>query len=160
MARHTLIPLNFKKYLEPFNWLRRDIEMLSDMVSESPRLQPNLNLYEKDFPFVPDADITETDNEFTISVDLPGLEEKDINVEIRANILRISGEKREESEQKGKNFYRIERAFGYFDRSIQLPSSISEDNVQARLKNGVLTITFPKSAETINKAKHIEIQKG
>jgi HSP20 family protein len=160
MARHSLVPFNLKKYIEPFSWLRRDIEMLSDNFWRPSRLQPNLSLYEKGFPFVPDADITETDNEFIISVDLPGLEEKDINVEIRDNILRINGEKRAEVEQKDKNFYRIERASGYFDRSIQLPNSISDENVQARLKNGVLTITFPKWAETINKAKQIEIQKG
>lgn len=152
--------LNFKKYIEPFNWLRRDIEMLSDVFSVPPRLQPNLSVYEKDFPFVPDVDITETDSEFIISLDLPGVEEKDLNVEVHDNILRINGEKRAENEQKGKNFYRKERVSGYFDRSIQLPNSISEDNVQARLKNGILTIVFPKTAETINKAKHIEIQKA
>lgn len=159
MPRHTLIPLDFKKYIEPFNWLRRDIETLSDNFWGASRLQPNVSLYEKEFPFVPEADVTETDREFIISVDLPGLEEKDINVEIRDHILRIHGEKRAESEQKDKNFYRIERACGYFERSIQLPNSISDDNVHAKLKNGVLTITFPKSAESINTAKHIDIQK-
>jgi HSP20 family protein len=160
MARHSLVPFNLKKYIEPFNWLRRDIEMLSDNFWAVAHLQPNLRSSEKDFPFVPDTDITETDNEFILSVDLPGLEEKDINVEIRDNILRICGEKRAESEQKDKNFHRLERVSGYFDRSIQLPNSISEDNIQASLKNGVLTITFPKTAESINKAKHIEVQKA
>lgn len=160
MFRHSLIPFNFKKDGDPFHWLRREIDTLFDNFWGDSRLQPNLSLSGKEFPFVPDADVTETDNEFIISVDLPGLEEKDINVEIHDHILRINGEKREEREQKGKNFYRIERASGHFDRSIQLPNSISDDNVQARLKNGVLTITFPKSAETISKAKHVEIQKG
>jgi HSP20 family protein len=160
MVRHSLIPFTLKKDLEPFHWLRREIDTLFDNAWGTSRLQPNLSSYEKDFPFVPDVDITETDYEFTISVDLPGIEEKDINVEVHDNILRISGEKRAESEQKGKSFYRIERMSGYFERSIQLPTSISDENIQAKLKNGVLTITFAKSAESTNKAKHIEIQKA
>lgn len=159
MARHSLVPFNFTKDLEPFKWLRHEVDTLFDNLWKSPQLQLNLRSHEKGFPFIPDVDITEADNEFTISVDLPGLEKKDINIEVRDNILRISGEKKAKSEKKDENFHRIERVSGYFNRSIQLPNSISDDNIQARLKNGVLTVTFPKTAESINKAKHIEIQK-
>ena len=89
-------------------------------------------------------DVSETDNEFTVTADLPGLEEKDINVEVSNNILRIGGEKKLDHEEKGKNFHRIERVSGSFDRSIQLPSPINEENIQASFKNGVLTITLPR----------------
>ena len=160
MSRHSLIPFNFKKDLEPFNWLRREIDTLFDNFWGASRLQPQLSSYARNFPLTPDIDIAETDKEFTISVDLPGLEEKDIKVDVRGNILRISGEKNLDHEEKDKNFYRIERMSGFFDRSIQLPGSINNENVQANLKNGVLTITLPKSVEAANNIKHIEVKKA
>jgi HSP20 family protein len=160
MARHSLIPFNFRKDLEPFNWLRREVDSLFDNFWRSPSLQPQLSLYERELSLTPDIDISETDNEFTVVADLPGLEKKDINVEINNNILKISGEKKLDREEKGKNFHRIERVSGSFNRSIQLPNLINEHNVQASFKNGVLTITLPKSAEAKTKAKHIEVKKG
>lgn len=160
MARRSLIPFNFGKELEPFNWLRREVDSLFDNFWRSSSLQSPLSLYEREFPLTPDLDVSEMDNEFTVVADLPGLEEKDINVEINNNILRISGEKKVDREEKGKNFHRIERLSGSFNRSIQLPALINEDNVQASFKNGVLTITLPKSAEAKTKAKHIEVKKG
>lgn len=109
---------------------------------------------------MPDVNVSETDNEFTVTADLPGLEEKDINVKISNNILRIGGEKKLDHEGKDKNFHRIERVSGSFNRSIQLPTPIKDENVQASFKNGVLTITLPKSAEAKTKAKHIEVKKA
>lgn len=160
MTNHPLFPFNFKRDLDPFNWLRREVDTLFDTLWRSPNLQSQPSSYERNFPLIPDIDVSETHNEFTISADLPGLEEKDINVDIYNNILRISGEKKLEREEKDKNFYRMERLSGSFDRSIQLSSAINEDNIQANFKNGVLTITLPKSAENPNGIKHIEVKKG
>ncbi len=160
MARRSLMPFSFGKDLEPFNWLRREVDSLFDNFWRSSSLQPQLSLYERGFPLIPDIDISEADDEFTVIADLPGLEEKDIKVEINNNILRISGEKKVDREEKSKNFHRFERVAGSFNRSIQLPSLINEDSIQASFKNGVLTITLPKSAEAKTKAKHIEVNKG
>lgn len=162
MARRSLIPFNFRKDFEPFNWLRREVDNLFDNFWRSPNQQPQLGLYEREkgFNLIPDTDISETDNEFTVITDLPGLEEKDINVDIQNNILRIRGEKKVDREEKGRDFHRVERLSGSFNRSIQLPSIINEENAQANFKNGVLTVTLPKSAEAKSKSKHIEIKAG
>lgn len=158
MSQRSLFPFNFSKDLEPFSWLRREVDALFDNFWRSSRLQPSLNLYEKELSLTPDIDVSETDNEFIVVADLPGLEEKDIHVEINNNTLRISGEKKGDREEKGKNFHRVERLSGFFTRSIQLPLLINEENIEANFKNGVLTITLPKSADA--KTKHIDVKTG
>lgn len=156
MVRRSLIPFNFRQEVEPFNWLRREVDQLFDNLWGTPTLESRLG----DFPMRVNADIYETDNNLTITADLPGLEEKDIKVEINNNILTISGEKKIDHEEKGKNFHRVERSSGFFCRSVQLTISIDENNIEAKFKNGVLTITLPKSLEARSKIKQIEVKKG
>ena len=95
----------------------------------------------------PQIDIDETDKEVRITAELPGLEEKDVSLEIANGILAISGEKKSESEDKSRRF--SERYYGRFERRIPLEDA-EEDKVSAAFKNGVLSITVPKSAETKN----------
>lgn len=157
MARRSLMPFNFRRDLEPFNWLRREMDDLFDHFWRSSRLRP---FSDREFLLAPDVDVSETDNEVIVVADLPGLEEKDINIEMSNNMLRISGEKKIDREEKGKNFHRIERISRSFNRSIQIPADINNDNVQANFKNGVLTVTLPKSEEARAQAKRIEVKKG
>lgn len=95
--------------------------------------------------FSPQVDVVESDKEVKVSADLPGLDEKDIQVTLSRNVLTISGEKKEEKEDKGKNYYRMERSYGSFQRSIPLPHDVDTNKVDATFEKGVLTVTLPKT---------------
>jgi HSP20 family protein len=105
----------------------------------------------------PNIDVTETDREVTVTAELPGLEEKDIEVSISDNTLTLKGEKKSEKEEKGKSFHRSERSYGAFQRVIPLPVEVQEDKVEADFSKGVLTIRLPKSPAAQKKVKKIEI---
>jgi HSP20 family protein len=106
--------------------------------------------------FVPAADVIETAGRFDVTLELPGLKPEDVDVEIEQGQLMIHGVKRDEKEEKGQTFHRIERRTGEFRRHLPLPGGVDEANVMARFDNGVLRITLPKT-ETAKK-KAIEIK--
>jgi HSP20 family protein len=95
----------------------------------------------------PDIDVFEKDGKFVVKAELPGMEEKDIDVSIEGDILAIKGEKETEKEVKKEDYYRSERTYGSFFRSIPLPSSVDKEKVEAEYSNGVLEVTLPKIAE-------------
>ena len=94
--------------------------------------------------WTPAMDITENENEYVLKADLPGLSEGDVNVELDDNVLRISGERKSEHEEKTDGFYRIERTTGRFSRSLTLPEGVSADGIQANFENGVLEVHIQK----------------
>ncbi len=94
---------------------------------------------------LPSLDVSETDTDVCVKVDLPGMKSDDIEIGLDANVLTISGERCDEKEEKGRTFHRVERRFGKFSRSVNLPSKVEEDEVVAEYNNGTLTITLPKS---------------
>jgi len=96
------------------------------------------------FSSMPSVDISETDTEVTVSADLPGLEEKDIQVTLENDVLTLKGERKHEHEEKKKNYYRMEKSYGSFHRSVTLPEGIDKDNVKATFKNGVLNVKIGK----------------
>jgi HSP20 family protein len=98
--------------------------------------------------------------QYEIKAELPGLDEKNIEVKVANGVLSIKGEKQEEKEEKEKDYYRRERSFGSFERSFQLPDNIEADKIEANFKNGVLSVTLPKSAEAQQQAKKIEVKGG
>ncbi len=106
--------------------------------------------------FTPSLNVSETDEVYTVSAELPGLKPEDVNVEFSAGALWISGNKQEESERKGETFHRVERRHGEFRRMVQLPTAVEENKVEAKFEHGVLTITVPKSKEA--QAKRIPIK--
>jgi HSP20 family protein len=157
MAIKDLIPWNdkgrdvgFQRATEvhPFLALHREMNRMFDNVFRGFDLAPfglaSRTLAGLDWPQI---DIDETDKEVRITAELPGLDEKDISLEIANGVLSISGEKKSESEDKARRF--SERYYGRFERRIPL-EDVEEDKVSAAFKNGVLTITVPKSAETKN----------
>lgn len=156
MTRRSLVPFNFRQDLEPLNWLRREVDELFNDAWKMPTTESRLG----NFPLRVSMDVSESDNEVTITAELPGLEEKDINVELNNGVLTISGEKKIDHEEEGKNFHRIERSSGFFSRSLTIPTNVNEDSIQAKFKNGVLTISLPKSQEEKEKTKKIEVQSG
>jgi HSP20 family protein len=94
----------------------------------------------------PSVDLSETDDALQIRMDVPGLKTDEINVEVSGNVVRISGEHKEEKEEKGKTFHRLERSSGSFARALTLPVPVKEDRVTAEAADGVLTITLPRGA--------------
>ena len=97
--------------------------------------------------WIPSMDLVESGDELVLRADLPGMTEDDVAIEIKDNVLTISGERRSENEEKGESFYRAERAFGRFSRSLTLPEGVSPDAVKANFKNGVLEVRVPKPEE-------------
>ena len=105
--------------------------------------------------FMPSVDISEDEKQFEVSVALPGMKKEDIKVDLENGRLSISGERKLENQENGKNYYRVESAFGSFSRSFFLPDSVDEDSIEAKYEDGLLNITIQKD-ETKTR-KQIEI---
>lgn len=105
----------------------------------------------------PTLDLAASDKEYTISVELPGVDAADVKLELVEDTLKVSGEKRQEKEEKDKNFYRMERSYGSFQRVLSLPEDADQDNIKAAFKNGIMTITIPRKAVQKSDVKHIEV---
>ncbi len=105
--------------------------------------------------FTPKVDIEEMDNGFEFHVELPGLDKKDVKINVKENVLTISGEKKNKNEDKSENFHRLESTYGKFQRSFRLPQNVKKNDIKAEFRNGVLDIVVPKAEEA--KPKEIEI---
>ena len=106
----------------------------------------------------PAVDMTEDDKAYKITAELPGLDEKDIDVTVSGDMLTLKGEKRYEKDEQDKNRYMTERAYGSFQRSFVLPDGIDREKIAADLSKGVLTITLPKTPEAQKQQKKIEVK--
>ena len=96
----------------------------------------------------PSMDLTENDASIEAKLDLPGVEAKQIEVRINGNVMSISAQRKEEKEEKGKTFHRVERRAGSFSRSVTLPCAVAEEKVEAHYQDGVLTVTLPKAEQS------------
>ena len=103
----------------------------------------------------PTVDVSEDKDNVIIKAEMPGLSKEDVKISIQDNVLTLKGEKKQEKEEKDKNYHRIERNYGSFCRSFQLPTSVKSDKVKASYKDGVLSVTLPKTEEV--KPKEIPI---
>lgn len=103
-------------------------------------------------------DFSETEKGYSLTADLPGIDKKDIDISWEDGMLTIKGERRTEEETKEKNFHRMERSYGSFCRRLSMPSDADESNVEADMKNGVLTIMIGKTKETPPKARKVTIR--
>ena len=106
----------------------------------------------------PPIDMSEDDKAYRVSAELPGLDAKDVEVSVSGDRLVLKGEKRQQQEEKNKNYYLSERTYGSFERSFELPVSVDRDKIAADFSRGVLTITIPKTAEIQKQQKKIEIK--
>jgi HSP20 family protein len=106
---------------------------------------------------LPKVDISESDAEVTVTADLPGMDEKDISVTLDENLLTIRGERKDEREEKKRNYHLVERTYGEFHRVIPLPVGIDKDKVKASFKNGVLSVALPKLPTAKAQTKKIQI---
>jgi HSP20 family protein len=105
----------------------------------------------------PNVDETEDEKAYRVTVELPGLDEKDIAVALADGVLTIRGEKKQEEEEKRRDYYRKERSFGSFRRTLPVPVEVDESKIHASFRKGVLTIELPKSEAAQKKVKHIDI---
>jgi len=142
----------------PFLNLHREVNRLfDDMFDRFETGMPSLTGRMSSWPSVawPSVEVTASDNEVSVTAELPGLEEKDVDLFINDDVLTIRGEKKAEAEDKGRRF--SERYYGRFERVIPLPFEVEEDKANASFSNGVLTVTLPKSPKAQEKAKRIAI---
>jgi HSP20 family protein len=153
----------------PFTSLRREIDRLfEDFEWGSWRSPFRRALFDVE-PFlrgevtwgkVPAVDVADTATSYEITAELPGLDEKNVEVKLSEGTLTIKGEKKEEKEEKKKDYYLSERHYGSFQRSFSVPDGVDAEKIEATFKNGVLTVTLPKTAEAQKKEKKIEIKKA
>jgi HSP20 family protein len=108
--------------------------------------------------WMPAMDLVETADHYVLRADLPGLSDEDVNVQLEDNMLTISGERKAEHESEQESYYRLERAFGAFSRSLTLPDGVEPDGVQADFDRGVLEIRIPKPAQ--KKSRQVQITLG
>ncbi len=106
--------------------------------------------------WTPLADISEDDDNYTVKLDLPGVKKEDVKINYENGQLSISGERKQEREKKNSKYHRVERSYGRYFRSFNLPSKIMEDKIDAEFRDGQLTILIPKSEEA--KPKQIEVK--
>jgi HSP20 family protein len=104
-----------------------------------------LDLNVSDSVWSPTVDISETENQYEVNAEIPGLKKEDIKLSVEDNVLTLSGERKVEKETDKKNYHRIERAYGKFERSFRLPKEVDAENIKANYKNGVLTVQLPKT---------------
>jgi HSP20 family protein len=108
--------------------------------------------------WIPAMDVVETEDHFVLRADLPGLSESDVNIELEDNVLTIAGERKSEHQHRGEGYYRVERAFGSFSRSLTLPEGVDADAVQASFDHGVLEVRIPKPEQ--HKPRKVQISLG
>ena len=108
--------------------------------------------------FVPSVDVREEDNEVFVSAELPGMDQKDIDVTVTRDSVRIAGEKKMEEETEERGYHRRETSYGSFERVIDLPAEVDENKAQAEFKNGVLHVKLPKSEQARARRRKVEIK--
>jgi len=149
----------------PFGGFRRQMESLhkemdrlfDELTSEPARRAFFPQALERDL-VIPQIDEVEDDKAFHVSIELPGMDEEDIDITLAGRVLTIRGEKKEDEKEEGKEFYRRERTYGAFRRTLELPGEVDETKIEASFKKGVLTIELPKTAEAQEKIKHIAVK--
>jgi HSP20 family protein len=147
------------RYQDPFQSFRSEMDRLFDSFLGG---VPSLTSLRQGFSgaqvMTPTLDVKENEKEIVVKADLPGMDEKDINLTIHNGVLSLRGEKKSEHTDERENYHVMERSYGSFQRSIRLPDTIDEDKAEARFDKGVLTITLPKRPETVSAQKKIEIK--
>ena len=153
MNTKSVIPVGTQRAItrretNPFLLLQQEIDRLFEGVTR--------NIPGFSTTTMPSMDISETDKAIEITAELPRLEKKDVEPNVTDNLLTIRGEKKNEREEKNKDYHLVERSYGSFSRSVELPSGVKIENIAAEIANGVLKVTIPKPAP--KQAKQIEIK--
>ena len=151
----------------PFETLRREIDRVFDDFGggfwRSPFRRSTFDLEpfwrrELTWATTPAMDVAETEKGYELTAELPGMSEGDVEVVAADGVLTIRGEKKEEKEEKKKDYHLSERRYGSFERRLQIPAGVDADKIEAVFKNGVLTVTLPNKPEAQKLAKKIEVK--
>lgn len=150
---------------DPVEWMQRWDRTFDSLMSRAfgtmlPTTGTWGNMGERWSNFTPAVNVAETDKEYRITAELPGMDEKDIELTLQKDHLLIKGEKKQEQEEQGQGYHRMERTYGVFQRHIPLPQQVDTDKADATFKNGVLSITLPKLNDVQTGAKKITIKGG
>ena len=138
--------------------LHREMDKLfEDMSSEPSRTSFTPQALGREM-LMPDIDETEDEKAFHVSIELPGMDEKDVDITLSGRLLTIRGEKKEDKKEEGKDFYRRERTFGSFRRTLELPGEVDESKIEASFRKGVLKVDLPRTEEAQKKIKHIAVK--
>ncbi|HET9717413.1 MAG TPA: Hsp20/alpha crystallin family protein [Pseudolabrys sp.] len=152
----SLIPTARERSVtNPFMSLQREIDRLFDDFSRGFPSFANIP-GNGGTALVPSMDVSETDKEIEITAELPGLEDKDVQINVSDNLLTIRGEKKAEKEQKDKNYRLVERSYGSFERTLELPPGVNPESIKANISKGVLKVIVPKPAPS--QVKKIEVK--
>jgi HSP20 family protein len=160
MKMHSLLPSLWSRddrVPAEIGSFRKEVEKLFDDFSRSYRL-PDTFGFQGKFELNPDMDVHDSEKQVTLKLELPGVDEKDVDISVSGQMITISGEKKVETETKDDEIYRSERSYGSFSRSMSLPFTADADKVEAKMSNGVLTIVVPKPAEAVRPVKKIAIK--
>ncbi|WP_454617113.1 Hsp20/alpha crystallin family protein [Bradyrhizobium cenepequi] len=139
-----------RREANPFAFLQQEIDRLFDGFSR------NFPAFTAAGRTLPSMDVSETDKAIEITAELPGLEQKDVELNLTDNLLTIRGEKKNEREEKNKDYHLVERSFGSFARSVELPAGVKAEDISAEISKGVLKVTVRKPAP--KQSKQIEIK--
>jgi len=147
---------------DPFEWRPFDLlRRFGGRLPDFPRKNfPEFEAFDRmlsSFSSHPAVDLAEKDGEYEITAELPGLDEKDVELRLSNGVLSISGEKKAEHEEKDKNYHFSERRYGSFRRAFRVPEGVDESKIEANFDKGVLTVKLPKTAQTTESSKKIEI---
>jgi HSP20 family protein len=171
MQRRSLLPSAFGGFTapslrqgsDPFLALHREMNRLFDEAFRGfglPEGGAGSEPFASGGVAVPRIDVSETEQDLKVFVELPGVDQNDVEITLNDDVLSIRGEKKVEHENKQRNYHVMERSSGSFARSIRLPFTVNPDQVQASFKDGVLTVALPKPAETQQKERRIRITRG
>jgi len=144
-------------HLSPVQSLQKEMNELFDHFFRGVEAEP---FSERGGRFTPAVDVAESDKEFAVTAELPGLDEKDLDISVTRDALTIRGEKKEEHEEKDNGRYHKELYYGSFSRNIPLHTEVNPDAVKAVYKNGVLKVKLPKAAPSVSESRKITVRSG
>jgi HSP20 family protein len=148
----------------PFENLRREVDRLFDDFhpfswrGSLSRALRDVDLPSIEWPVAPAVDLTEKDGQYEITAELPGMDEKNVEVKVANGALTIRGEKTEETQEEKKDYHVSERRYGSFQRAFRIPEGVDAEKIEASFSKGLLTVKLPKTAEAVKNEKKIEIK--
>jgi HSP20 family protein len=148
------VPVKREDFYEPFATFRREVDRMFDEFFGSVGTNAAQHW---GAGVVPTVDVTDAEKEMVVTAELPGLNQNDFELTLSGDVLTIKGEKKEENEKRNGGAYYVERRFGSFSRSVRLPFTVEDGQIDAKYDKGVLTIRVPKPAEAQRQVRRIEV---
>ena len=143
-----------KRYTAPMRASRRSFDLVNALLQSMENAEEEVTLHD----FIPAVNTRESEDAYTIELDVPGVSKEDIEITTEDNVLTISGERKQSQEVKDEDYYKVESVYGTFSRSFTLPEKVDVENIHAESKNGVLEVVIPKLEDKAKQPKKIAIK--